>query len=198
MLINNLSIPIAIIFLLIFTNAGTAETNPKLLKYGLEFGIEKKDAKKILENAGYGKVEDVSDSKDIDNIVLEGSVVEGVEAVEDADTQSELEFFEDELMSAKVSYNAGDVPLLKQLENKYLRELMNKYGEPGGKEDVMGITSWMWELGQYKILLNSNSRKKRLGLSCLYLPLVAKKSEKELKNKLKGKPYDVVNDKLLK
>lgn len=198
MMIKNSSIIIAIIFLNVLTDAGYTQTNEKLLKYGLEFGIKKKDAKKILETAGYGKVDHVSDSKDIDSITIEGSVVEGVEPDPESNTQSELEFYEDRLMSTKVGYSADNIVLLKQLENKYLKELIARYGQPLDKEDVMGITSWMWKLGDHKILLNSNSRKNRLGISHLFLPIVAKKHEKEFKVKLKGEEPDVAKETFLR
>ena len=194
MRIQNTSLIFSLFVFFLLNGIGYTQTNGKFLKYGLEFGIDKKDAKKILEASGYGKVDDVSDSKDIDNIIVDGSVAEGVEPDVEASTQSELEFYDDRLMSTKVSYSADDMLLLKQLENKYLQEFITRYGQPVDKEDVMGITSWMWKKENYKILLNSNSRKKRLAITHIYLPIVSEKYEREFKVKLKGEEPDVAKD----
>jgi hypothetical protein len=130
--------------------------------------------------------------------VIEGSVVNGFDNEENTETESELEFYEDRLMSAMVSYVAGDVFAQKRLEGKYTGELKGKYGEPGSRESVMGISTWIWEKGGYKILFSSNSRKNKVQLTYMYLPLVAKKYEHELKIKLKGKPPDVGKETFLK
>jgi hypothetical protein len=196
MLIRSAVVSVTLLFVLV--SVCTSQTGEKVLRYGLEFGMKKKEAKKILEATGYGEVKELSDSKEIDNIEIEGSVVEGFDNEENTETQSELEFYEGRLMSAMVSYVAGDVFAQKRLEGKYVGELKGKYGEPGSRESVMGIGTWIWEKGGYKILFSSNSRKNKVQLTYMYLPLVAKKYQQELKIKLKGKPPDVGKETFLK
>lgn len=189
---------ILFLFLLIAVILHAEEISGIDLRYGLELGIKKKDAKKMLEAEGFGKIEEVSDSKEIDNILLAGSVAESFAAESGVQTESELEFYEDSLMNAIVTYKVDDVFLLKQLENKYSGILTNMYGGPRIRDSVMGINSWIWEKGEFKIVFSSNNRKKKLQVSYMYLPLITKKYEKEMKIKLKGAPPDVAKESFLK
>ena len=84
------------------------------------------------------------------------------------------------------------------MTKKYRSELGEIDGKPGAYEKFMSLKSWMWRVGNNKILLNSDSRKKTTKISYIYIPLYAQKYEDEVKVKLKGKPYDPVHDTFLK
>lgn len=195
MILNNLCI--AIIIVLTSINLTYAEDT--VLKYNLYFGMKKKEAKKMLEGAGIGEIKEVSDSsKDIVNLIVFESLFNNALSVDDSSIESELEFYDNKLMATSLFLKASDVFVYSTLEKGYLAGLIEKYNKPSKYERVMGINSWIWLVENYKIILNSNRRKKKIQLSYMYVPILTKRYEDEVTIKLKGKPVNIAEEKFLK
>ncbi|NIP37513.1 MAG: hypothetical protein GWO07_00315 [Candidatus Dadabacteria bacterium] len=169
-----------------------------VLKYDLSLGMGRKDAKKALENAGYEIEDEIKISKQMRSFMVNGFIYKNLTDSQDTEKSTELDFYDNGLMNTTLFVKSKDYMVNNELTKTYLAELTGLYGEHSAYEKVMNIKSWMWMAGNTKILLNSDSRKKTAKISLIYLPLYAKKYEDEVKVKLKGKPFDPVDDMILK
>jgi len=160
--------------------------------------MNRKDAKKTLENAGYEILDETRISKQMRTFSVEAFLYDNISRANEQKITTEFDFYNDKLMNSTLHLKSKDFFAHNAITNKYAGELVKIYGKPSAYEKVMSIKSWMWISGNNKILLNSDSRKKTTKISYIYIPLYAEKYQDEVEVKLKGKPYDPVHDTFLK
>ncbi|HSG30860.1 MAG TPA: hypothetical protein VLB82_04875 [Thermodesulfobacteriota bacterium] len=169
-----------------------------IFKYDMSLAMDRGDAKKALENAGFEIENDTRVSKKLRSFFVAGSIYSSISDPHDTDKSTELDFYDNRLMNTTLTVKSKDYIANTGYTNTFLSELTKIYGKHSAYEKVMSIKSWMWMAGNTKILLNSDSRKKTAKISFIYLPLYSKKYEDNVKVKLKGKPFDPVDDMILK
>lgn len=187
---------VAITILLILTTYLSAQSS--FFKYGLDFGIGRKDSKKILENEGYEILDENKVSKHLRTFAINGILYANLSKQDGSDNKTELDFYEDKLMNVTLFSKSKDYFSHNDSTNSYLSQLVEQFGKPSTYENVMSIKSWMWLSGNNKILLNSDSRKKTTKISFIYRPLSEEKYEDFVEVQLKGKPVDPAKEMFLK
>lgn len=175
---------------LIFAISGAyalAETDDNaqvdLSPLGFEFGISKKDAKKVIESKGKRIIEDKVDSKKIRVIVMQGVIVDLPVNTEGLDVQTRLEFFDKKLLSTSLIFNAEDTPTEEWLEEAFSEYFYDRYSEPSERDHMMYFKTWTWDLPKVKLVLNTNTKDKIVKVDYTYEPIKKAKYEEELKQK---------------
>jgi len=184
--------------IIFFITAGLVQADSPVFKHNLNLGMNRKDAKKTLENAGYEILDETRISKQMRTFSVEAFLYDNISRAYEQKITTEFDFYNDKLMNSTLHLKSKDYIAHTGLTNKYAAELVKIYGKPSAYEKVMSIKSWMWIAGDNKILLNSDSRKKTTKISYIYIPLYTEKYQDEVEVKLKGKPYDPVHDTFLK
>lgn len=184
--------------IIFFITATLVQADSSVFKHNLDLGMNRKEAKKTLENAGYEIMDENRISKQMRTFWVEGFLYNNISGAHEQEITTKFDFYNNKLMNSTLHLKSKDYIAHNGLTNKYAAELVEIYGKPSAYEKVMSIKSWMWLVGNNKILLNSDSRKKTTKISYIYIPLYAQKYEDEVKVKLKGKPYDPVHDTFLR
>ncbi len=184
--------------IIFFITAGLVQADSSVFKHNLNLGMNRKEAKKTLENAGYEILDETRVSKKMRTFWVEAFLYNNISRAHEQKITTEFDFYNDKLMNSTLHLKSKNYIAHTGLTNKYAAELAKIYGKPTAYEKVMSIKSWMWIAGDNKILLNSDSRKKTTKISYIYIPLYTEKYEDEVDVKLKGKPYDPVYETFLK
>ncbi len=184
--------------IIFFITAGLVQADSSVFKHNLNLGMNRKEAKKTLENAGYEILDETRVSKKMRTFWVEAFLYNNISRAHEQKITTEFDFYNDKLMNSTLHLKSKNYIAHTGLTNKYAAELAKIYGKPTAYEKVMSINSWMWIAGDNKILLNSDSRKKTTKISYIYIPLYTEKYEDEVDVKLKGKPYDPVYETFLK
>ncbi len=184
--------------IIFFITAGLVQADSSVFKHNLNLGMNRKEAKKTLENAGYEILDETRVSKKMRTFWVEAFLYNNISRAHEQKITTEFDFYNDKLMNSTLHLKSKNYIAHTGLTNKYAAELAKIYGKPTAYEKVMSIKSWMWIAGDNKILLNSDSRKKTTKISYIYIPLYTEKYEDEVEVKLKGKPYDPVYETFLK
>ena len=184
--------------IIFFITAGLIQADSSVFKHNLNLGMNRKEAKKTLENAGYEILDETRVSKKMRTFWVEAFLYNNISRAHEQKITTEFDFYNDKLMNSTLHLKSKNYIAHTGLTNKYAAELAKIYGKPTAYEKVMSIKSWMWIAGDNKILLNSDSRKKTTKISYIYIPLYTEKYEDEVEVKLKGKPYDPVYETFLK
>jgi len=184
--------------IIFFLTAGLVQADSSVFKHNLNLGMNRKEAKKTLENAGYEILDETRVSKKMRTFWVEAFLYNNISRAHEQKITTEFDFYNDKLMNSTLHLKSKNYIAHTGLTNKYAAELAKIYGKPTAYEKVMSIKSWMWIAGDNKILLNSDSRKKTTKISYIYIPLYTEKYEDEVEVKLKGKPYDPVYETFLK
>ena len=184
--------------IIFFITAGLVQADSSVFKHNLNLGMNRKEAKKTLENAGYEILDETRVSKKMRTFWVEAFLYNNISRAHEQKITTEFDFYNDKLMNSTLHLKSKNYITHTGLTNKYAAELAKIYGKPTAYEKVMSIKSWMWIAGDNKILLNSDSRKKTTKISYIYIPLYTEKYEDEVEVKLKGKPYDPVYETFLK
>ena len=147
------------LILLLSASVGYAaeEEVADLSPLGFEFGISKKDAKKVITANGKRIIEEKKDSKKIRTIVMQGVIVELPVNPNGLDVRTGLEFFDKKLLSTSLAFQAEDNPTEEWIEEAFTEYFYDRYGEPVEVDEMMYFKTWTWQLPKVKLVLHTNS-----------------------------------------
>ena len=184
--------------IIFFITTALVQAEGRVFKHNLNLGMERKEAKKNLEAAGYEILDETRISKKMRTFWVEAFLFDIISQANEQQIKTKFEFYNNKLMNSTLHLKSENYLAHNGLTNKYASELTEIYGKPSAKEKVMSVRSWMWLEGSNKILLNSDSRKKTTKISYIYMPAYSEKYEDQVEVKLKGKEPDVATEMLLK
>ncbi|MGH7908694.1 MAG: hypothetical protein ACRENW_02455 [Thermodesulfobacteriota bacterium] len=185
-------ISLTILVLTFFTTLSFSgeEDNKNVSALGFNFGISKKDALEIIKSQGKKVVEDTVDSKEIRTIIVEGALIELPVDTSNADLKTNLEFYDNELMASSLVFKPNTILNQSALEAELFKYLSGLYGEPAGKEEVLGITTWAWHITDIAVILSSNPKNNVARIDYVYKPLNQSRIEDEFNQKQQGETVE--------
>ncbi len=157
---------------------------------GFDFGISKKEAMKVIESKGKKVIENSVDSKDIRIILIQGAVEEIPLNIPESQSLTQLEFYDDELMSSTLVLESADYVSRNEMANELYQFLTDKYGETSNQERVLNYVTWTWRQPKVKVVLSADQNSDIFKIAYTYEPLSQTKMEEELELKRRGKPED--------
>lgn len=180
-----------ILILTLFTTLTfSEEDNKNVSALGFDFGISKKDALEVIKSQGKKVIEDTVDSKEIRTIIVEGSLIELPVDTSNVDLKTKLEFYDNELMASSLVFKPNNILNQSALEAELFKYLSGLYGEPGGKEEVLNITTWTWHIPDVAVILSSNPKNNVTRIDYVYKPLNQSRIEDEFKQKQQGETVE--------
>jgi len=168
-----------IIGLPIYSMAQESDVSP----LGFPFGINKKDAIKIIDSNGKRIVENKVDSKEIRTIIMQGVIVNLPVEVDGVDVMTGLEFYEKKLLSTSLIFAAADDAEKIELENEFSDYFTEQYGEPAERDSMMYFTTATWHMQDVKLVLHTNEKNNTVKVEYTYKPVHQAKIEDELDQK---------------
>lgn len=179
----NLQNAALVLFLILFSLGSYAQEDPTS-PLGFDFGISKDEAKKQIKSSGHNIVKNEVDTKEIRTMKFAGVLTElPVDRTEKAFT--ELEFFDDKLMTSAVSVDNTDEDF-KDYQDSFIDYLITKHGEPDDSEKMFNYHIWTWDLDDTKLVFSTNSDKKSVKLSYTFKPINQKRIAREIREKRQG------------
>lgn len=180
-----------ILFLAVSVSLAAAQQEEKadLSPLGFEFGISKKEAKKVITANGKRIIEDKKDSKKIKILVMQGVIVDLPVSTNGLDVRTDLEFFDKKLLSSALTFRAEDSPTEEWLEEAFTEYFYDRYGEPIEVDEMMYFKTWTWELPKVKLVLHTNTKDNIVKVDYTYEPIRKARYEKEL-NKRRGVKHE--------
>lgn len=174
----------ALVLILLLFSLGSHAQADTASPLGLEFGISKDDAKKQIKSSGLNIVKNEVDTKEIRTLKFAGVLTElPVERTDNAFT--ELEFFDDKLMTSAVSIDNTDADF-ENYQDSFIDYLINKHGKPYDSEKMFNYRVWTWDLSDTKLVFSTNSDKKSVKLSYTFKPINQKRIAREIREKRQG------------
>jgi hypothetical protein len=147
---------------------------------GFSFGINKKEAIKIIDSNGKRIVENKVDSKEIRTIIMQGVIVNLPVEVDGVDVMTGLEFYDKKLLSTSLIFAAADDAEKIELENEFSDYFTEQYGEPVEKDSMMYFTTTTWHMKDVKLVLYTNEKNNTVKVEYTYKPVHQTKIEDEL------------------
>lgn len=157
---------------------------------GFNFGISKKQAMQVIESKGKKILENTVDSKDIRMILIQGAVGEIPLNVPESQSLTQLEFYDDELMTSTLILESADFLSRNEMANKLYKFLSDSYGETASQEKVLNFMTWTWRQPRVKIVFSADQNSDIFKIAYTYEPLSQTKMEEEFEKKRRGKPED--------
>lgn len=179
---------LSLVYILFTTPAYLKADEGRDSPLGFRFGISRKEALKIIESHGNEIVKKTVDSKKIRTIVIKGAIIEL--PLNGGDFETSLEFFDDKLMSSSLVFKVDDPSKREKLKSELSGFLIDRYGEPGDKEDTLGLTVWTWHVPDLKIVLSTNPANNLTKVEYTYKPLDETMVQKEIEKEHRGKQTD--------
>jgi hypothetical protein len=160
----------------IYSMAQKSDVSP----LGFSFGINKKEAIKIIDSNGKRIVENKVDSKEIRTIIMQGVIVNLPVEVDGVDVMTGLEFYDKKLLSTSLIFAAADDAEKIELENEFSDYFTEQYGEPVEKDSMMYFTTTTWHMKDVKLVLYTNEKNNTVKVEYTYKPVHQTKIEDEL------------------
>jgi hypothetical protein len=157
---------------------------------GFNFRISKKQAIQVIEEKGKKVLENSVDSKDIRMILIQGTVEEIPLNIPESQALTQLEFYDDELMTSTLIVESADYSSRNEMANKLYKFLSDSYGETAGMEKVLNFMTWTWRQPKVKVVLTADQNSDIFKIAYTYEPLSRTKMEKEFEEKREGKAED--------
>jgi len=132
------------------------ESEPSPL--GFKFGINKKQARKVIDSNGKRIVKDEKDSKDMRVIQMQGVIVDLPIDVDGKDVMTELEFYDKKLISTSLVFAATDDAEKTELENDFDKYFTSEYGEPVERDSMMYFSTITWSVPDIMLILHTNNK----------------------------------------
>lgn len=164
---------------------------------GFDFGTSKKKAMRVIKEKGKNIVENTVDSKDVRTILIEGSVGEIPLGIPESQALTQLEFYDDELMSSTLIVESGGYLDRSEMANSLYQFLINSYGEAASQEKVLNFMTWTWRQPKVKVVLTADQNSDIFKIAYTYEPLSESKRQRELEAKTKVKPEDPATEMFL-
>ncbi len=137
---------------------------------GFKFGIDKGEAKKVIDSNGKRIVEDHKDNKDIRVILMQGVIVSLPVDVAGKDVMTELEFYDKKLLSTSLVFAATDETEKTELEADFDKYFTTQYGDPVERDSMMHFTTTTWHLPDIMLVLHANNKKNTVQVKYKYKP----------------------------
>ena len=153
--------------------------------FGFKFGMSSKDAKNLIKNNGNDIIKNEVDSKDIRTILFDGLLVE-YPGIDNTDRKTELEFYNDKLMSTMLVVKGLNGSQFVEIQNKLISNIEAEFGEPNSKDNMLSYDIWTWRMDHLKLILSTNRNKGQVKLDYTYVPIADIKVQNELEVKRKG------------
>ena len=157
---------------------------------GFDFGMSKKEAMKVIESKGKKILENTVDSKEIRIILIQGAVEEIPLNIPEQQSLTQLEFYDDELMSSTLVLESADYLSRNEMANQLYQFLTERYGETTNQEKILNFVTWTWRQPKVKVVLTADQNSDIFKIAYTYEPLSQTKMEEELELKRRGKPED--------
>ena len=170
---------LSLFFIPLVSSAQQSDLSP----LGFKFGINKKEAKKIIDSNGKRIVEDKKDSKDMRVILMQGVTVSLPIDVDGKDVMTELEFYDKKLLSTSLVFAAADDSEKTELESDFNQYFTTQYGEPVERESMMYFTTTTWHMPDVMLVLHTNNKNNTVQVEYKYKPGHQDKFEDELDTK---------------
>lgn len=170
---------------LIFGSQVLSDNNFVNNPFGFNFGMSSKDAKKLIKNNGNSILKNEIDSKDIRTILFEGVIVD-YPGIENTDKKTELEFYNDKLMSTILVVKGLSGNQYVDILNKLQSSIEAEFGEPSSRDNMLSYDIWTWRMEHLKLILSANRNKGQVKIDYTYVPIANVKVENELEVKRKG------------
>ncbi len=168
-----------VIGLPIYSMAQKSDVSP----LGFPFGINKKEAIKIIDSNGKRITENKVDSKGIRTIIMQGVIVNIPIETDGKDVLTGLEFYDKKLLSTSLIFAAADASEKTELENKFTDYFTEQYGEPVERDSMMYLTTTIWHMHDIKLVLHTNGKNNTVKVEYTYKPVHRSKIEDELDEK---------------
>jgi hypothetical protein len=157
---------------------------------GFNFGISKKQAMQVIKSKGKKILENTVDSKDIRLILIQGAV-QGVPLnIPDSQSLTQLEFYDDELMTSTLIVESADYSSRNEMANKLFKFLSDSYGDTASQEKVLNYMTWTWRQPKIKIVLSADQNSDIFKIAYTFEPLSQSKIDREFDEKQADKPED--------
>jgi hypothetical protein len=164
---------------------------------GFNFGISKKQAMQVIKEKGKKVIENSVDSKNIRTILIQGTVGEIPLHIPESQALTQLEFYDDELMTSTLIVESADYSSRDEMANELYKYLRDSYGEIANNEKVLNYITWTWRQPKVKVVLTADQNSDIFKIAYTYEPLSQTKREKELDQKRKDKPEDPATEMFL-
>ncbi|MCK5709756.1 MAG: hypothetical protein KAI07_04390, partial [Deltaproteobacteria bacterium] len=165
-----------VIGLPIYSMAENSDISP----LGFQFGINKKEAMKVIDSNGKRIVENQVDSKDVRTIIMQGVIVTLPIDTDGKDVMTGLEFYNKKLLSTSLIFAAVDASEKTELEKEITHYLTEQYGEPVERSSMLYSTTTTWHMHDIKLVLHTNEKKNTVKVEYTYKPVHQSKIEDEL------------------
>lgn len=157
---------------------------------GFNFGISKKQAMQVIKSKGKKILENTVDSKEIRMILIQGVIEEIPLNIPESQSLTQLEFYDDELMTSTLILESADYLSRNEMANELFKFLSDSYGETASQEKVLNFMTWTWRQPRIKIVFSADQNSDIFKIAYTYEPLSQTKMEKEFDQKRKDKPED--------
>lgn len=171
------------IFTIISVSGIAYSQQADLSPLGFKFGIDKKDAQKVIDSKGKRIVLDEEDSKEMRVIVMQGVIVNLPIDVAGKDVMTELEFYKKKLLSTSLIFAATDENEKTAIESDFIRHFTSKYGEPVERESVMHFTTTSWDIPEVKLVMFTDNEDNTVKIQYKHIPGLRTRFEDELDDK---------------
>lgn len=168
-----------IITILVLPNISVAE-QADLTPLGFKFGINKKEAKKVIDSKGKRIYKDEKDSKEMRIILMQGVIVDLPIEADGKDVMTELEFYKKKLLSTSLVFNATDEVEKDQLEAEFDQHFTEKYGEPYERDSMMYFDTTTWHIPDVMLILHTNNKANTVQVEYKYKPGLEARFEDDL------------------
>ncbi|MCZ6865367.1 MAG: hypothetical protein O7D98_07105 [Candidatus Dadabacteria bacterium] len=168
-----------ILCLPIYSMAQKSDLSP----LGFHFGINKKEAIRLIDSNGKRIVENEVDSKKIRTILMQGVIVSLPIEVDGVDVMTGLEFYDKKLLSTSLIFAAADEAEKTELEDEFIDYFTQQYGEPVERDSIMYFTTTTWHMPDIKLVLHTNEKNNTVKVEYTYKPVHQSRIEKELDTK---------------
>ncbi len=150
---------------------------------GFKFGIDKKEAKEVIDSSGKRIVMDEEDSKEMIVIVMQGVIVNLPIDISGKDVMTELEFYKKKLLATSLIFAATDENEKAAIESDFVQYFTSEYGEPVERETVMHFTTTSWDIPEVKLVMYTDNKDNTVKIQYKYIPGHRAKFEEELDKK---------------
>jgi hypothetical protein len=174
---------IVIIFTIISFNGMAYSQEGDLSPLGFKFGIDKKEAKKVIDSKGKRIVMDEEDSKEMIVIVMQGVIVNLPIDISGKDVMTELEFYKKKLLATSLIFAATDENEKAAIESDFVQHFTSEYGEPVERETVMHFTTTSWDIPEVKLVMYTDNKDNTVKIQYKHIPGHQAKFEEELDEK---------------
>jgi len=169
-----------LIFMVLCSPIYSMAQKSDLSPLGFQFGINKKEATRIIDSNGKRIVENKVDSKKIRTILMQGVIVNLPVEVDGVDVMTGLEFYDKKLLSTSLIFAATNEAEKIELEDEFVDYFTQEYGEPVERDSMMYFTTTTWHMNDLKLILHTNNRKNTVKVEYTYKPVQDAKIEDEL------------------